>query len=113
MIRRPPRSTLFPYTTLFRSIHDYPLHSAGHDSRRVGELAIEMASRYGQISRATPKQLMERQVKWHRQWNDDFATYADRRGCQFTSVEWPHRPVSEESQQEALLRVESGERPKR
>src|SRR2546426_3439626 len=22
MIRRPPRSTLFPYTTLFRSIHD-------------------------------------------------------------------------------------------
>src|SRR2546422_7708552 len=25
MIRRPPRSTLFPYTTLFRSVHD------GHD----------------------------------------------------------------------------------
>src|SRR3712207_8212327 len=24
MIRRPPRSTLFPYTTLFRSIADYP-----------------------------------------------------------------------------------------
>src|SRR5258708_29633988 len=24
MIRRPPRSTLFPYTTLFRSIYDYP-----------------------------------------------------------------------------------------
>src|SRR5258706_11599893 len=23
MIRRPPRSTLFPYTTLFRSIEDY------------------------------------------------------------------------------------------
>src|SRR3712207_7835150 len=23
MIRRPPRSTLFPYTTLFRSIHEY------------------------------------------------------------------------------------------
>src|SRR5690606_41171059 len=23
MIRRPPRSTLFPYTTLFRSRHDY------------------------------------------------------------------------------------------
>src|SRR3712207_8906073 len=27
MIRRPPRSTLFPYTTLFRSIRDY---SAGN-----------------------------------------------------------------------------------
>src|SRR5256885_3162253 len=24
MIRRPPRSTLFPYTTLFRSIHHLP-----------------------------------------------------------------------------------------
>src|SRR3712207_8250625 len=24
MIRRPPRSTLFPYTTLFRSVHDTP-----------------------------------------------------------------------------------------
>src|SRR3712207_8582331 len=23
MIRRPPRSTLFPYTTLFRSVHGY------------------------------------------------------------------------------------------
>src|SRR3989441_3954368 len=25
MIRRPPRSTLFPYTTLFRSIYDKPM----------------------------------------------------------------------------------------
>src|SRR3712207_7331622 len=24
MIRRPPRSTLFPYTTLFRSVHEGP-----------------------------------------------------------------------------------------
>src|SRR3712207_7958933 len=24
MIRRPPRSTLFPYTTLFRSYHGFP-----------------------------------------------------------------------------------------
>src|SRR2546430_8106703 len=28
MIRRPPRSTLFPYTTLFRSTVDYVLHFA-------------------------------------------------------------------------------------
>src|SRR5438477_6853293 len=28
MLRRPPRSTLFPYTTLFRSCHVY---SAGYD----------------------------------------------------------------------------------
>src|SRR5688572_32268261 len=35
MIRRPPRSTLFPYTTLFRSVHDDVL---GH----VAELAREV-----------------------------------------------------------------------
>src|SRR5687768_18107072 len=29
MIRRPPRSTLFPYTTLFRSVHGaHPRHGA-------------------------------------------------------------------------------------
>src|SRR5256886_17293255 len=27
MIRRPPRSTLFPYTTLFRSLHKYTKQS--------------------------------------------------------------------------------------
>src|SRR5256885_11910455 len=31
MIRRPPRSTLFPYTTLFRSNHRFD-HCIGHDS---------------------------------------------------------------------------------
>src|SRR2546430_9475361 len=36
MIRRPPRSTLFPYTTLFRSA-DPELEEAGEDSR--GRLA--------------------------------------------------------------------------
>src|SRR5256714_14075078 len=37
MIRRPPRSTLFPYTTLFRSgvtrEHGHPLVGAGHQRR--------------------------------------------------------------------------------
>src|SRR3712207_8754115 len=28
MIRRPPRSTLFPYTTLFRSLHGHDLRPA-------------------------------------------------------------------------------------
>src|SRR3712207_7028019 len=38
MIRRPPRSTLFPYTTLFRSSEDAlgTLISGGSSSRRVG-----------------------------------------------------------------------------
>src|SRR3712207_7757920 len=50
MIRRPPRSTLFPYTTLFRSLRDEgggrgtqelpqpqrPLHHEGHRVAREG-----------------------------------------------------------------------------
>src|SRR3712207_7514219 len=31
MIRRPPRSTLFPYTTLFRSVHRRRLRHGGQD----------------------------------------------------------------------------------
>src|SRR2546427_9534413 len=42
MIRRPPRSTLFPYTTLFRS-QAFPQHGAagafGHRLRRHGSHA--------------------------------------------------------------------------
>src|SRR2546425_9003924 len=53
MIRRPPRSTLFPYTTLFRSVPDgsqeaglhrvtaidpvVPQHGSGRDVRGPGE----------------------------------------------------------------------------
>src|SRR2546429_5385419 len=33
MIRRPPRSTLFPYTTLFRSLVEHVIH---HHHRRAG-----------------------------------------------------------------------------
>src|SRR5437899_6391964 len=34
MIRRPPRSTLFPYTTLFRSREPHPRQDAGRSVRR-------------------------------------------------------------------------------
>src|SRR5256885_5116422 len=32
MIRRPPRSTLFPYTTLFRSVYEIEPQDFGRDS---------------------------------------------------------------------------------
>src|SRR2546422_10081974 len=38
MIRRPPRSTLFPYTTLFRSVEDAS-HRFGADQTRQARLA--------------------------------------------------------------------------
>src|SRR2546422_2909187 len=39
MIRRPPRSTLFPYTTLFRSRHRGRRESQGLEPRHVPEQA--------------------------------------------------------------------------
>src|SRR5436305_14577905 len=42
MIRRPPRSTLFPYTTLFRSGHvDILVNNAGKSIRRSIELSYD------------------------------------------------------------------------
>src|SRR3989442_8927199 len=46
MIRRPPRSTLFPYTTLFRSHRRAGLAvPPAHDVRRVGEPRARRARR--------------------------------------------------------------------
>src|SRR3712207_8436656 len=40
MIRRPPRSTLFPYTTLFRSPDLYDTNSADGTSEGVGNWSV-------------------------------------------------------------------------
>src|SRR5437588_8619244 len=48
MIRRPPRSTLFPYTTLFRSQQHHPYQSDWRTSarrRQYRNLAIRRATR--------------------------------------------------------------------
>src|SRR2546430_12418882 len=68
MIRRPPRSTLFPYTTLFRSAHRSPtvsgrdaagdaLPGASGRSRIAEPLATEAAARHGDD---LPEMLAER-----------------------------------------------------
>src|SRR3712207_7893849 len=47
MIRRPPRSTLFPYTTLFRSVRDRLRHLRAIALRELGrpdESADELAA---------------------------------------------------------------------
>src|SRR5256885_10866192 len=59
MIRRPPRSTLFPYTTLFRSIRGFPderghfvqREEAGIHRRHDDHLAAQMAGRGHRASR--------------------------------------------------------------
>src|SRR2546430_12252835 len=78
MIRRPPRSTLFPYTTLFRSV----LIDAGPNVRRSGSSRIRdfvnggadrkstrLNSSHSQISYAVfcLKKKKNKQLRTHRQ----------------------------------------------
>src|SRR2546429_7275482 len=50
MIRRPPRSTLFPYTTLFRSSSRRPMIAAAHTDH--GALRSSYVFSYGRGARA-------------------------------------------------------------
>src|ERR1041385_9541236 len=55
MIRRPPRSTLFPYTTLFRSLRGPPRHEGDGHRRGGGQLdrkSTRLNSSHGYISYA-------------------------------------------------------------
>src|SRR6266480_7533655 len=45
MIRRPPRSTLFPYTTLFRTGERRPVGAAGTPGRRRGLVPAAAAAK--------------------------------------------------------------------
>src|SRR5258707_2543849 len=64
MIRRPPRSTLFPYTTLFRSIHlersaILLLPGRAHAPRR--EIGVRLKRRGDQRSEEHTSELQSRQ----------------------------------------------------
>src|SRR3712207_7795068 len=47
MIRRPPRSTLFPYTTLFRSAYRSPSHFATSSAGGSLDLSMSITVAYG------------------------------------------------------------------
>src|SRR3712207_7201497 len=49
MIRRPPRSTLFPYTTLFRSLSDtiFLVKVGGHCPHHAGRRSMHVGRRGG------------------------------------------------------------------
>src|SRR3712207_7506792 len=47
MIRRPPRSTLFPYTTLFRSAHEVRAVRVGAEAEREDLRADDREQRAG------------------------------------------------------------------
>src|SRR2546426_5372831 len=49
MIRRPPRSTLFPYTTLFRSLRLVPVRGRPERRHRVGPLLARLGNERGAL----------------------------------------------------------------
>src|SRR5258707_11824098 len=57
MIRRPPRSTLFPYTTLFRSQPDPPGHPRSDGDRDRRAAVARCTGRQQPLSRGTGEKL--------------------------------------------------------
>src|SRR2546429_1308021 len=66
MIRRPPRSTLFPYTTLFRSLHQREVRARGDhgrvDRREAGACA-HLHLVVARLADAIPRQRQRRDRK--------------------------------------------------
>src|SRR5437868_7757148 len=60
MIRPPPRSTLFPYTTLFRSVRGHPDHIAGLDRMPILIQAINALAAQHQRSEEHTSELQSR-----------------------------------------------------
>src|SRR3712207_7496341 len=54
MIRRPPRSTLFPYTTLFRSNHVYGNASLRRFIKSVNDIRVGQAVELGEDACGSP-----------------------------------------------------------
>src|SRR5437867_10276934 len=52
MLRRPPRSTLFPYTTLFRSFVNQPLGDVEPALHAAGELLDRLVRSVGEADRS-------------------------------------------------------------
>src|SRR2546422_6748102 len=77
MIRRPPRSTLFPYTTLFRSGYSLravrealpgtPAHGRGAQGDRSEEHTSELQSRLHLVCRLLLEKKKKNQIKGLRQ----------------------------------------------
>src|SRR5689334_24682648 len=101
MIRRPPRSTLFPYTTLFRSrpggsLYPRPRHVAGgtrrrarsrRRARRSEEHTSELQSQFHLVCRLLLEK-KKKKIKKYTQTESDFMTriYRHRVILQFYSL---------------------------
>src|SRR3712207_8636441 len=61
MIRRPPRSTLFPYTTLFRSLSSVPTE-IDQVERQIRQLEIEQVAVANDETAAERREQIEREL---------------------------------------------------
>ena len=86
MIRRPPRSTLFPYTTLFRSVRWY-LHVHSFPTRRSSEIGRASCRERVYISRSLTIRL--RSAAHHRECHYNFARSQKKKGHGITPVRLP------------------------
>src|SRR5256885_8837402 len=82
MIRRPPRSTLFPYTTLFRSTHPEALTAAagnlqGIGSTLAGQNAVAAAPTTGVVPPAADEMFALQATQ--------FGAYGDRKSTRLNS----------------------------
>src|SRR5258706_9248639 len=90
MIRRPPRSTLFPYTTLFRS-HMMPIPADAAVVRRAAGLAIQVVPcvRHALLPRRSEEHTSELQsltnlvcrLLLEKKKNSNFERCAERKGA--------------------------------
>src|SRR3712207_8672324 len=75
MIRRPPRSTLFPYTTLFRSALNRGPYPAGGDANTVRVAAFRSGGpgrpRFGPVTTGPNYRFVVDTGDWDRAWSVD------------------------------------------
>src|SRR2546430_10247533 len=62
MIRRPPRSTLFPYTTLFRSMNEHAVESLLSDKFEIGGEGSAAAGPVGRSASASTDVKLNAQI---------------------------------------------------
>src|SRR5574337_2231388 len=74
MIRRPPRSTLFPYTTLFRSKHGTEAHGQSHSP--LYKLWINVKDRTSNPNNPYFHNYGGRGITLHPQWAESFLAFA-------------------------------------
>src|SRR5438270_2033513 len=102
MIRRPPRSTLFPYTTLFRSVVDRltgrgPERSVGLVPRTIDYRSEEHTSELQSQSNLVCRLLLEKKKPLRKPAADRFS---------YAAVRWIHSSrASANLQRDAAIRV--------